>query len=92
MGKTTLARSLLPDPGGYLSWDIPSHRDRILRGEWPGVSMLALDEIHKHRKWRDMLKGLFDPYRDTMRILVTGSARLDYYRFGGDSLQGRAPG
>jgi predicted AAA+ superfamily ATPase len=36
-----------------------------------------------------MLKGLFDPYRDTMRILVTGSARLDYYRFGGDSLQGR---
>lgn len=32
VGKTTLARGLLPDPAGYLSWDIPDHRDAILRG------------------------------------------------------------
>lgn len=89
VGKTTLARALLPRPGGYLNWDIRSHRDRILREEWPDVPMLALDEIHKFRKWRNMLKGLFDEYRGKMQILVTGSARLDYYRFGGDSLQGR---
>lgn len=29
VGKTTLARGLLPDPAGYLSWDIPDHRDAI---------------------------------------------------------------
>ena len=35
------------------------------------------------------LKGLYDGRRRGQRILVTGSARLDFYRFGGDSLQGR---
>ena len=89
VGKTTMARSMLQDTKGYLNWDIRSHRDLILREEWPGVPLLVLDEIHKFRKWRNMLKGLFDQYRGKMRILVTGSARLDYYRFGGDCLQGR---
>jgi predicted AAA+ superfamily ATPase len=89
VGKTTMARSMLADPRGYLNWDIRAHRDVILRGEWPEVPLLALDEVHKFRKWRNMLKGLFDQCREKMRILVTGSARLDYYRFGGDSLQGR---
>ena len=35
------------------------------------------------------MKGLFDKRGDELQILVTGSARLDYYRRGGDSLQGR---
>jgi predicted AAA+ superfamily ATPase len=35
------------------------------------------------------MKGLFDEYKGEKEFLVTGSARLDYYRFGGDSLQGR---
>ncbi|MBU2573874.1 MAG: ATP-binding protein [Elusimicrobia bacterium] len=89
VGKTTMARTMLPGPEGYLNWDIRRHRDLILREEWPAVPLLVLDEVHKFRKWRNMLKGLFDQYRGKMRILVTGSARLDYYRFGGDSLQGR---
>lgn len=89
VGKTTLARGMLRRPEGYLNWDIRAHRDKILRDEWPAVPLLVLDEVHKFRRWRSMLKGLFDQYREKMRILVTGSARLDYYRFGGDSLQGR---
>ena len=88
VGKTTLARSLLPDPAGYLSWDIPEHRDAILRGRLPNVTFLAFDELHKFRGWRAFLKGLHDR-QDGTRILVTGSGRLDYYRHGGDSLQGR---
>ena len=60
VGKTTLAKALLKNPGGYLSWDIREHRDRILREEWPRVPLLVLDEIHKFRKWRNLLKGLFD--------------------------------
>ena len=89
VGKTTMAKGMLKNPEGYLSWDIRPQRDRILREEWPDVPLLVLDEIHKFRKWRNMLKGLFDQYKDQKQILVTGSARLDYYRYGGDSLQGR---
>ena len=88
VGKTTMARGLLPDPAGYLSWDIPDHRDAILRGRLPNAPMLVFDELHKFHGWRGFLKGIYDR-QDGTRILVTGSGRLDYYRYGGDSLQGR---
>src|SRR3989338_10354972 len=35
------------------------------------------------------MKGVYDNRRKGQQILVTGSGRLDLYRFGGDSLQGR---
>ncbi len=50
---------------------------------------MVFDEIHKYRSWRNFIKGVYDLNRGKKRILVTGSARLDYYRRGGDSLQGR---
>lgn len=87
VGKTTLARSL--PGGGYLNWDVPADRERILRGRMPPERLWVLDEIHRHRGWRNLLKGLWDGRSRGRRILVTGSARLDLYRFGGDSLQGR---
>ena len=89
VGKTTLARSLPGAAAGYLSWDVAEHRDRILRRELPASKLWVFDEIHKYRSWRGLLKGLYDGRRRGQRILVTGSARLDFYRFGGDSLQGR---
>ena len=88
VGKTTLAREILPDPAGYLNWDVPEHRDAILRGRLPATEVLVFDELHKFHGWRGWLKGLYDR-QDGVRILVTGSGRLDYYRHGGDSLQGR---
>ena len=89
VGKTTLARRLPGASAGYLSWDIAEHRERILRRELPVSRLWIFDEIHKHRSWRGLLKGLYDGRRPGQRILVTGSAKLDFYRFGGDSLQGR---
>jgi predicted AAA+ superfamily ATPase len=90
VGKTTLAKRILRGTGGYLSWDDDEDRGRILRGELPpGEGLWVFDEIHKYRRWRNLLKGLFDRWRGKRRILVTGSARLDLYRYGGDSLQGR---
>ncbi len=50
---------------------------------------LVFDEIHKFKKWRNLLKGLYDKYHEDHRFIVTGSARLDYFRKGGDSLLGR---
>ena len=44
VGKTTLAKALLRNPDGYLSWDIRAYRDRILREEWPNAPLLVLDE------------------------------------------------
>lgn len=89
VGKTTLAVEVLSSRDGYLNWDIPSHRERILRRTLPDVGLWVFDELHKYRRWRNYLKGLYDEFHPVHRILVTGSARLDLYRFGGDSLQGR---
>jgi len=89
VGKTTLARTLSRGRAGYLNWDIAEDRERILRGELPPGKLWIFDEIHKYRRWRNYLKGLYDGRARGQRILVTGSARLDLYRFGGDSLQGR---
>jgi hypothetical protein len=89
VGKTTLARALPGARQGYLNWDIAEHRERILRRELPAAPLWVFDEIHKYRAWRGFLKGLYDGRDEGQRILVTGSARLDLYRHGGDSLQGR---
>lgn len=90
VGKTTLAQTISPDPERYFNWDIPHHREKILKRELPPTKgVLVFDEIHKYRSWRNYLKGLYDEKKNFYRILATGSARLDYYRFGGDSLQGR---
>lgn len=89
VGKTTLARSLIKNSAGYLNWDVAAHREKILRNELPEADLWVFDELHKYRKWRGWIKGLYDNKDAGKKILVTGSARLDYYRYGGDSLQGR---
>ncbi len=90
VGKTTLARNILgKSAAGLLNWDVPSERDAILRQTFPRSRLWVFDEVHKYRKWRNFLKGVFDARAPGQQILVTGSARLDYYRFGDDSLQGR---
>jgi predicted AAA+ superfamily ATPase len=91
VGKTTMAKMLLKKgkQGGYMNWDIPDHREQILKKELPVEPLWIFDEIHKYKLWRNFLKGIFDAKSSHQQILVTGSARLDYYRYSGDSLQGR---
>lgn len=94
VGKTTFAQTLYKKSDyTYLNWDIDEQRTLILKKELGHNLLIIFDELHKNKKWRGYLKGLFDSMKadeSTKRqILVTGSARLDYYRFGGDSLQGR---
>ena len=93
-GKTTLARAILArahraGAARYLNWDDDEARTRILNREFPLRGLVVFDELHKYSRWRNFLKGLYDQHRETLRLLVTGSARLDLYRRGGDSLQGR---
>lgn len=90
-GKTTLVKAITrAQRGVYMSWDDPADRRIINAGSFDlDAPTWTFDELHKHRRWRNLLKGLFDAHRDEHRILVTGSARLDLYGRGGDSLQGR---
>ncbi len=89
VGKTSLGRMVIPESRAYMNYDSATGRDAILRGQLPPTDAWFFDEIHKYRGWRNFLKGLYDTRTRGRRILVSGSARLDFYRFGGDSLQGR---
>ncbi|MDO8518954.1 MAG: ATP-binding protein [Deltaproteobacteria bacterium] len=93
VGKTTLALNLLggdESHPGYFNWDKDAHREKILGAEFPPhQKLIVFDEIHKYKRWRNYLKGLFDTTKTSRQYLVTGSARLDLYRRGGDSLTGR---
>ena len=93
VGKTTLAKSLV---GGnfretaYFNWDNKQDRQSLMSSQWPGnAELLILDEIHKFKGWKRFIKGAYDTLKDKYKFLVTGSARLDVYRKGGDSLMGR---
>jgi predicted AAA+ superfamily ATPase len=92
VGKTTLAKQILAteEQGLYLSWDHREDRKRIRQALWPGGQpLVVLDELHKWNQWKRWIKGEYDRHNERIRFLVTGSARLDVYRRGGDSLQGR---
>ncbi|MDP1836721.1 MAG: AAA family ATPase [Chlamydiales bacterium] len=85
----------------YFNWDAQGERAKIVEGPDAIAEMLQLevlrkslpvvvfDELHKYGKWKSFLKGFFDKYSKHVHIIVTGSARLDVYRAGGDSLMGR---
>ena len=98
VGKTTVCRSL---GDAYLNWDNSDDRRRLLSGPAALAETLqldrlrakppvaVLDELHKYSKWKSLLKGFFDTYGERVRLLVTGSSRMDVFRRGGDSLMGR---
>lgn len=97
-GKTTVARA---HADSYLNWDDDPSKLDILAGQQKvaercGIEVVrdaplvvAFDEIHKYARWKQFLKGFFDDYEDRVRVLATGSARMDVYRRGGDSMMGR---
>ena len=74
----------------YLNWDHPAIASQIRKGQLPpNEPFIIIDEIHKYARWRNLVKGIYDTEKSYRKILITGSARLDYYRKGGDSLMGR---
>lgn len=93
VGKTTLSKNLCTgqfDQGEYLNWDNDEDRRTILKKQWLATSPLIIfDELHKYPRWKSWIKGVYDTKPPEQNYLVTGSARLDVYRRGGDSLLGR---
>lgn len=94
VGKTTLCLQFIHPASikstSYLNWDSPQARYKIKNLELPiDKKILLFDEIHKFKNWRSLIKGLYDTKKYKYKFLVTGSARMDFYRRGGDSLLGR---
>lgn len=94
VGKTTMSLRFLnpstPKNSQYLNWDRVADRKLILNDQIPlQKKITVLDEIHKYKNWRNLMKGLYDKYHEDHQFIVTGSAQLDYFRKGGDSLLGR---
>jgi predicted AAA+ superfamily ATPase len=102
VGKTTLsllAKKIYKNLH-YLNWDNTEHQHLIIRGPKHVYESLTLhhlssdhivifDELHKFSRWKQFLKGFFDTYGNQLKIIVTGSAKLDVYKRIGDSLMGR---
>lgn len=90
-GKTTLVKALLKKTSGiYLNWDDPDHRKKILSRLWSDEDeLIALDEIHKYSRWKNFVKGTYDTQKERHKFVVTGSAKLDIYKKGQDSMLGR---
>ena len=98
VGKTTTCQN---HADAYANWDSVDDRQQVLAGPASVVEHFQLnrlsqkaptvlfEELHKYPRWKQFLKGLFDTYGDQVRIVVTGSSRMDVYRRGGDSLMGR---
>lgn len=102
VGKTTVMKHIIANaPDGYFNWDNLKHRELIMQGGESIISKVAadqlsktkpivvFDELHKYKDWKNWLKGFFDLYEKQVHIIVTGSASMDIFRKGGDSLMGR---
>lgn len=98
VGKTTLGEScasvcLNCDDDDVKRAIVAGQAETVNRYGLAGISesdkVVVFDEIHKYARWKQFLKGFYDVYGRNLRILVTGSARMDVYKKGGDSMMGR---
>ena len=97
-GKTTLAKIILKSRknGNYNNWDNLEFRkvwtktpSQTIKLNSKTVPVIILDEIHKAKMWKRTLKGIYDCLTNPADIIVTGSAKLNVYKKGSDSLLGR---
>lgn len=93
VGKTTLALQYLAPPTktneNYLSWDSLNDREKIRQFQFSEHKTVVFDEIHKFKSWRNLVKSFYDKLYPEKNLIVTGSAKLDFYKRGGDSMLGR---
>ena len=99
-GKTTLSKQIAAQFSNstYFNWDLVTNKKKLIeeptffeniqrKDDTP--PLVIFDEIHKYRKWKNYLKGIYDQFSDRYRFLILGSGRLNVFQKGGDSLAGR---
>lgn len=99
VGKTTMSRHIGEEYKGfeYFNWDDKGFRKKwtldpatVVSPNFVGKDfVLIFDEIHKAKLWKRDIKGFYDNFKTQFKILVTGSAKLNVFQKGGDSLLGR---
>jgi predicted AAA+ superfamily ATPase len=92
VGKTSLAETVMEsyEQPLYLNYDNLKQRKQMREEQWSKENqLLVFDELHKMPKWKSWIKGIYDVQKKEHTFLVTGSAKLDIFRRGGDSLLGR---
>ncbi|OGT36690.1 MAG: hypothetical protein A3F12_00200, partial [Gammaproteobacteria bacterium RIFCSPHIGHO2_12_FULL_38_14] len=92
VGKTALSHHIAVSyqRSQYLNADLARDRRSIMKHQWDEAADLVIfDELHKLSRWKRWIKGVYDTRPPHQQYFVTGSARLDVYRRGGDSLLGR---
>ncbi len=92
VGKTWLSKEIGKqyEKTVYLNYDRLEDRNIIKNEKWlESTELLILDELHKMPDWKNFLKGIYDTKEEHLKIIVTGSARLDFLKQSGDSLAGR---
>ena len=72
-GKTTLAQAIADGFTNrvYFNWDVVTDRAKLVRDPYffqdverrdASAPIVLLDEIHKHRDWKNYLKGVYDRF------------------------------
>lgn len=102
VGKTTISKAAIQNVSNsiYLNWDYIEDRLKILDNHHRLFENLliiksdhkprvVLDEIHKFHDWKNLIKGFYDKFGNDIEFIITGSAKLNIYKKGGDSLMGR---
>ncbi|MGI4752744.1 MAG: ATP-binding protein [Janthinobacterium lividum] len=102
VGKTTISKQSIKNNVNsvYLNWDYLEDRQQILNKlneifekllliKANNKPRIILDEIHKFKDWKNLIKGFYDKFGDSIEFIITGSAKLNIYKKGGDSLMGR---
>ncbi|PID56600.1 MAG: hypothetical protein CR986_10060 [Ignavibacteriae bacterium] len=92
VGKTFLSKQISEEysRSEYLNFDNLEDREIINKQRWKkNNDLLIFDEIHKKKDWKAFLKGVYDSKPKNLKILITGSARVDTFRQSGESLAGR---
>lgn len=99
VGKTTLSQAISKKINvahantlqqTYFNWDVDEDKIDILKKKWnKKAPLIIFDELHKYPRWKSWIKGVYDIKPSHQNYLVTGSAKLDVYKRGGDSLLGR---
>ncbi len=89
-GKTTLSKSLWSKNFQYLSYDSAEDRSLLNKSQWNrDLELIIFDELHKMKKWKSWIKGIYDKEGVRPRLFITGSARMTQFKKTGDSLAGR---
>lgn len=92
VGKTWLSKKIAEryTRSQYLNYDSLEDRLIIKNQSWlPDTELIILDELHKMKNWKNYIKGVYDTKPESLKILITGSARMETFRKAGDSLAGR---